>query len=169
MPLRHSSVEAAMVSAAVLLAEALVMKVLGSVVRLCLLCECTRTCVVAVSAEVLVTRVMSMTETLGTSNCAVAHTSAVVRVVRAKKCIWAVAGRCVEGRRNVCMNSFFQCVTVCAIEIYSGLRFLHRQYFVFGCVRACPMDRLPQDPRDHQCERDSSEFPCGLLENGEVQ
>jgi hypothetical protein len=95
MPL-HLSVEAAIVSAAVLLAEALVMKVLGTEARLCLLCGCTRTCVVAVSVEVLVTRVMSMTETLGTSNCAMAHSSAVVRVVRAKKCIWAVAGRCIE-------------------------------------------------------------------------
>jgi hypothetical protein len=149
MPLRHS-VGAAIVSTAMLLAEALVMEVLGTEVRLCLLCECTRTCVVAVSAQVLVTRVMSMTETLGTSNCAVAHSSVVVRVVRAKKRIWAVAGRCVEGRRNVCMNAYFQCVTVCAIEIYSGLRFLHRPYFVFGCLRACPMDRLPQDPRGHQ-------------------
>jgi hypothetical protein len=48
-------------------------------------------------------------------------------------------------KSNVCMNSFFQCVTVCAIGIYSGLRFLHGQYFVLGCLRACPMDRLPQD------------------------
>jgi hypothetical protein len=70
MPL-HLSVEAAIVSAAVLLAEALVMKVLGTEARLCLLCGCTRTC-------------------------AVAHSSAVVRVVRAKKCIWAVAGRCID-------------------------------------------------------------------------
>lgn len=106
--MRPSAVDAAIVSAAVLLAEALVMNVLGTEVRLCLLCGCNETSAVAASTEVLVTRVMSMTKVLITEvrswlfcgctsvrDCAVAHSSAVVRVVRAEKCIWAVAGRCI--------------------------------------------------------------------------
>ena len=105
MPLRPSAVDAAIVSAALLLAEALVMNVLGTEVRLCLLCGCNETSVVAVSTEVLVAIVMSMTGALITGvwswlfcgctsvrDCAVAHSSAVVRV---KKGIWAVAGRCI--------------------------------------------------------------------------
>jgi hypothetical protein len=118
MPLRHSSVDAVKVSTAVLLAEALVMKVLGTKVRLCLLCGCTETFAVAVSAEVLVTRVMSMTKTLVTEvwlcllcgctsvrDCTVAHSSA---VVRAEKRICAVAGRCIVWSCNVWTNVFFR-------------------------------------------------------------
>ena len=110
MPLRPSAVDAAIVSAALLLAEALVMNVLGTEVRLCLLCGCKETSAVAVSTERLVTRVMSMTKVLVTElwswllrECTsvrdrvVAHSSAVVRV---KKCIWAVAGNCIVWSYN---------------------------------------------------------------------
>lgn len=151
MPLRSFTVEAAIFCAAGLLAEARVMKVLGTEVRLCLLCGCTGTCVVAVSTEMLVTRVLStglsITEVLITEmlcllgectsvrDCAVAHSSAVVRVVSAKICILAVAGRCIVWSYNVWTIMFFQCVLVCILDIYSGMRFLSQTILL--CLVCC--------------------------------